>query len=82
MKAQKRQNHPTLVACLVGINRSTAFCTAALKEEEGLSLLEAFGQVKRNHQEAMPHPLTWESLCDYYGEEVPIEKLYGWSKEA
>ena len=77
VREQKQRNHTTLVACYMGINRSAAFCTAALKEEEGLSLLEAFGQVKQNHQEAMPHPLAWQSLCDYYAEDVPLEKLYG-----
>jgi protein-tyrosine phosphatase len=60
-----------LVACGAGMNRSSAFSTAALKEEEGLSLFEAFKEVKRHHPEAMPHRPVGESLCAYYSEPVP-----------
>ena len=74
--SHKRQGHIVFVACGAGINRSTAFCVAALKEEEGLGLLAAFQEVKQNHACAMPHGPVWASLCDYYGENVPIEALY------
>jgi hypothetical protein len=74
----KRQDHIVFVACGAGINRSTAFCVAALKEEEGLGLLEAFQAVKKNHSHAMPHPPVWASLCDYYGDHVPFDTLYAW----
>jgi hypothetical protein len=53
------------------MNRSSAFCAAALKEEEGLSLFEAFKEVKQRHPESMPHQPVWESLCQYYGEDIP-----------
>ena len=71
IREQKLQNHRILVACGAGINRSTAFCVAALKEMEGLSLLEAFKEVKRNHPESIPHQPVWESLCAYYNETIP-----------
>jgi len=71
IREQKRLNHRILVACGAGINRSSMFCTAALKEEEGLSLIKAFQEVKRKHPEAMPHEPVWESLCRYYGETTP-----------
>lgn len=61
----KAQGHRILVACGAGINRSSAFCAAALKETEGLSLLEAFKEVKRLHRESMPHEPVWLSLCEY-----------------
>ncbi len=57
-----------LVACGAGINRSSAFCAAALKEIEGLSLFDAIREVKRCHPESMPHEPVWISLCNYYGE--------------
>jgi protein-tyrosine phosphatase len=60
-----------LVACGAGMNRSSAFSAAALKEEEGLSLFEAFREVKRFHPESMPHQPVWESLCSYYNELTP-----------
>jgi len=68
---QKRLDHRILVACGAGINRSSSFCTAAVKEEEGLSLFEAFKEVKRKHPESMPHEPVWESLCEYYNETIP-----------
>ena len=80
VKEQMQKNHTTLVACGAGINRSTAFCVAVLKEVEGLSLLEAFGEVKRRHRQAMPHPPVWQSLCQYYAEDVPMDRLYSWSE--
>jgi len=42
-----------------------------LKEEEGLSLFDAFKEVKKKHSESMPHQPVWESLCEYYGETIP-----------
>ena len=65
------QGHRILVACGAGINRSSAFCAAALKEIESLSLFEAFKEVKRKHPESMPHEPVWLSLCEYYKESTP-----------
>ena len=71
IREQKRLEHRILVACGAGINRSSSFCTAALKEEEGLSLFDAFKEVKRRHPESMPHEPVWQSLCEYYHETTP-----------
>ncbi len=71
IREQKRLGKRVLVACGAGINRSSTFCTAALKEEEGLSLIEAFKEVKKRHPESMPHDPVWESLCNYYEEKTP-----------
>jgi protein-tyrosine phosphatase len=71
IKEHKAKGNRVLVACGAGINRSSAFSTAALKEEEGLSLFEAFKEVKRCHPESMPHEPVWESLCKYYNESTP-----------
>ena len=68
---EKQKGHRVLVACGAGINRSSAFCIAALKEIEGANLLDAFKEVKIKHPEAMPHKPVWESLCKYYGESIP-----------
>ena len=67
----KQKELRVLVACGAGINRSSSFCAAALKEAEGLSLLEAFKEVKRLHPQSMPHEPVWVSLCNYYNESVP-----------
>jgi protein-tyrosine phosphatase len=68
---EKGKKHRILVACGAGINRSTAFCMAALRETEGLSLLDAFKEIKRRHPESMPHEPVWESFCKYYNESTP-----------
>ena len=44
---EKEKGNKILVACGAGMNRSTAFCMAALKEVEGLSLLDAFKEIKQ-----------------------------------
>lgn len=71
VRGQKKLGNRILIACGAGINRSSSFCTAVIKEEEGLSLFEAFKEVKNKHPEAMPHEPVWESLCRYYNESVP-----------
>jgi protein-tyrosine phosphatase len=71
IREQKSIGNRVLVACGAGINRSSTFCTAALKEEEGLSIFEAFKEVKKRHPESMPHEPVWESLCSYYRESIP-----------
>jgi hypothetical protein len=75
VRLQKSLGRNVLVACGAGISRSATFTVAALKEEEGLSLLEAFREVKAKHSLAQPHPELWQSLCGYYGEQVPYTKL-------
>lgn len=65
---QKQFGNRSLVACGAGINRSSAFAAAALKEIEGLTLFDAMKEVKRCHPESMPHEPVWVSLCNYYAE--------------
>ena len=71
VREHKAKDNRVLVACGAGMNRSSAFSTAALKEDEGISLFEAFKEVKRHHPESMPHQPVWESLCTYYAEPSP-----------
>ncbi len=68
----KEAGKRALVACGAGISRSASFAIAALKEVEGLSLLEALQEIKRYHPGAMPHPALWQSLCEYYDEDTPF----------
>ncbi len=68
---EKQKGSKILVACGAGINRSAAFCMAALKEVENLPLLEAFKEVNKNHPEALPNELVWRSFCKYYAESPP-----------
>jgi len=75
IKEHKTTGNRVLVACGAGINRSSAFSAAVLKEEEGLTLFEAFKKVKRLHPESMPHQPVWESLCTYYDEPIPYLEI-------
>lgn len=64
-----------LVVCGAGISRSVAFATAALCEAEGLGLLAAAAEVRRGNPDAVFHPLLWESLTAFIGEEVPFREV-------
>ena len=65
-----------LIACGAGISRSVTFTIAVLHEEEGISLLDAYHDIHSIHPDALPHYKLWYSLCEYYDENVPIERLW------
>jgi protein-tyrosine phosphatase len=71
VQLEKARGGKVLIACGAGISRAASFAIATLKKEENLSLLDAFWQVRAKHPEAMPHPALWQSLCEYYSENVP-----------
>lgn len=73
--AEIHQQHIVLIACGAGQSRSVAFAIAALKEAEELSLLTAWHEVKQRHPDALPHMALWKSLCLYYHEDVPFQKI-------
>src|SRR5688572_28430335 len=61
-----------MVACGAGISRSTTFLLAGLKAIEGQPLLDTMLDIQARHIEALPHPLLWEALCQYFNENVPF----------
>lgn len=65
---EKEKGNNILIVCSAGISRSAMFCTAALKEVEGVSLIDAFKEVKQAHLIALPNKPVWDSFCEYYGE--------------
>jgi len=65
-----------LIACGAGISRSVTFATAVLREEGGISLLDAFHDIHSIHPDALPHYKLWHSLCEYYHENAPFERLW------
>ena len=75
VKGNKKTGRKTLIACGAGISRSATFAVASLKEIEQLRLLEAYWEVKKHHPEAMPHPALWQSLCEYYNENISFIQL-------
>jgi protein-tyrosine phosphatase len=74
--AQKAAGKKVLVACGAGISRSVTYTIAALKEEENLSMAEAYRQILDVHPDALPHMALWESLRRYYGETVTCTSMW------
>jgi predicted protein tyrosine phosphatase len=67
----RRAGRKVVIACGAGVSRSVTLAVAALKDLEEISLLEAYAAVRDAHREARPHPLLWQSLCSWCGEETP-----------
>jgi protein-tyrosine phosphatase len=76
VREERRRGQRVLIACGAGISRSVTFAVATLKEEEGLTLLDALRTVRQRHPDGMPHPALWRSLCSYYQEDAPFEELH------
>lgn len=76
IRLRKADGKVVLSSCGAGISRSVSFAIAALKEEEGLTLVEALASLKQNHPSAMPHPELWKSLNQYYGETLNWHDLF------
>ena len=74
VRDQRRLGRSVLIACGAGISRSPAFTVAVLREDEGLSLLEALRVVKNHNPVTMIHSALWESLCEFFHEEVSIRQ--------
>lgn len=75
VQIQKQLGKNVLIACGAGQSRSVAFATAALKQEEGIDLLDALKFIRECHPDALPHPELWESLCLYFGEPVSVREM-------
>jgi hypothetical protein len=75
VRKERRRGQRVLIACGAGVSRSVAFAVAVLKEEEGLTLLDAWRIVRRRHPDGMPHPALWKSLCRYYQAEISVEEF-------
>jgi protein-tyrosine phosphatase len=76
VRARKAEGKKVLVACGAGISRSVTFTIAVLREEEGLGLVEAYGQIIQIHPGAMPHSQLWESMRAYYNDGVSYTELW------
>ncbi len=76
VRSEYAQGNRVLIACGAGISRAVTFAIAALKEEEGRTLIDAFREITKTHPEGMPHPELWRSLCQYYDEDVPFLDMW------
>jgi hypothetical protein len=76
VREQKALGKRILIACGAGQSRSVTFGIAALMEEEGLELFDAYREIYMRHRGAEPHHELILSLTDYYGK--PMELLEVW----
>lgn len=75
LREHRQAGQNLLVACGAGISRSTTFALAVLKEEENLTLLDAYRSILDVHPDALPHMALWDALCAYYGELIPFTAM-------
>lgn len=68
VREQVALDKPVLIVCSAGTNASVIMAIAALKEIEGLSMRDAFFDVREKNSEAMPEQTLWEDLRRHYGE--------------
>jgi hypothetical protein len=76
IREQKALGKTILVACGAGVSRSVTFGIAALMEEEGRDLFDAYHEIYLRHRGAEPHHELILSLSAYYGS--PMELLEVW----
>ena len=75
VREARERGHTVLVACGAGTSRSVAFAAAALKEAEGMGVLDAVRAVQSRHPGARPHYRLLESLCAHFGEAASTAEL-------
>lgn len=73
---QHAQGQNVVVACGAGISRSVIFAVGALRQIEALTLPQAFAEIRKKHERAMPDELHWQSMCDYFGEKVDFWEMW------
>ncbi|MBN1965257.1 MAG: dual specificity protein phosphatase family protein, partial [Anaerolineae bacterium] len=65
LHASMSAQEPVLVACRMGVSRSSTFVLAYLLER-GYDLLAAWELLLRQHPRAWPATAMWESLLEHY----------------
>lgn len=76
IRAQRAWGRRVLIADDNARSCAPMFAVAALKEAQGISLIDAYQVVLAAHPQAQPHPLLWDSLCTYYPDEPPYGLLW------
>lgn len=73
---QQAQGRRVLIACASGISRSSLLAVAALCRIEGLSMENAFWQVRAVNKDAMPDEIQWNSVSKYFGDKTQFWDLW------
>lgn len=73
---QQATGKNVLIACGAGVSRSVIFAVAVLKVFEKLTLPDAFSEVLKHHEKAMPDELHWQSMNEYFGEDTDYWEMW------
>ena len=76
VRAQHSAGACLLIACGAGISRSSTFAVLALNVIEGLTLEQAFWQVRKANPRAMPDQIHWEALAKYRDDDQSFWELW------
>lgn len=76
IQQQHDQGKVVVIACGAGISRSVIFAVAALKLIEHISLSQAFSDIRKVHERAMPDDVHWESMCQYFDEHIDFWEMW------
>jgi hypothetical protein len=76
VRQQRRQGRKILIACSAGVSRSPSIAVAVLHELDGYPLVEAFRTVLGKVHIAYPRPVTWNSVCRFYGQMVTWDDVW------
>lgn len=74
--AQHEAGQRVLIACGAGVSRSVTFAVGTLAQAEGLSLVDAFGQIRKVHPRAMPDELHWKTLTQLFDEDIDFWQMW------
>jgi len=75
VQAQRDAGRKTLIACLMGQSRSSAFVFACLLAD-GYAPFEAWRLLKTRHPDASPHPILLESVLRCCRVPLKVTDLY------
>jgi predicted protein tyrosine phosphatase len=72
IREQRAEGKRIMIACGAGISRSVVLSMAALMDQEGLPLFEAYRVIHEKHNAARPHHDMVLSLAGYAGLELDL----------
>jgi hypothetical protein len=73
---QRNWGRRILIADDNALSCAPMMAVAAIKEKGGGTLIDAYRSVLGVHPNAQPHPLLWDSVCDYYDDEPSYDVLW------
>jgi predicted protein tyrosine phosphatase len=76
IKEQHHAGRTLLITCGAGVSRSVTMATAALHLLEERSLRSAYRSIRKQHPDALPDHIHWDSLRHYVGDGPPLWEIW------